>query len=1075
MFKEGSAAFLHIIPAIWQATGVMEITAIEIIPAKLETDEKEVDAVLPPQEELRWGEEPLEVISSRREQVCLNGIWQFVPMLETSETRPPGGMAYIRVPGSWQSGLVSERGSGPAWRRWGIGTGKWVAWYQRRVKIPDRWAGRAVILSLQRVSTDAIVYVNGTKCGGISWPAGEVDISKAVKPGENATLWVQVIATTEGTTEMFLDPGRVITRAAALESKGLIGDVILSSRPRGAYVSDVFVQTSTRKKELKLEVEVTGAVAAGPAQFVAKLLDGYGNEVKRFQVAAKLDATKTQTLSLSWTWEDPRLWDFRQPNLYTLKLEAKGAGLDDEYAQPFGFREFWIEGRKFFLNGTEIRLRPTCHTYTEAMMSGSSKLIDAHIDGVTHAGFNIEEMWPVNHDEKGKRIYRELWADRADRKGFLLLGTALSLNQGQWSKPGYKERWARKLEQDLRRYRNHPSIVIWTTNPNWLGHGLDQDPHYVGRNREIADAGWKQRASIAREGNAAIKNIDPTRPVLNHAGSSVGDIYNINAYLNFIPLQEREEWLSEWSKSGDMPLMCVEFGTPWKYSFLRGRWGMEAGTSEPLVTEYCATYLGPEAYALETAEYRQAVKAKFRGGMAYGEWDQDPVIDFSPPYQKLQALFIRNTYRSWRTWGVSGGMIPWDYGYGWDVFLNERRRKKVPDVMEPLGPFEPGMRGLYIPTALKAFTRPFRPEGTDLYPAGAALTEANGPTLAWIAGGREAFTSKDHEFVSGQEVDKQGVLINDERTRQDFVYSFRVRVDGKEIAKVDGKGSLDPSRTLFVPLRFRVPEFSGKAKAAGTMTLTAKIGTREHSDSFPFRVFERPAPLKQVVTLYDPVGKTGKMLTSLGCTVEPWKGTPPARRTDPDRTRGPLRRQGVAVRPGSDGARGRAGVDLYPGPGMASRTVGIPRGQPSLTPGLSRIQGSSRTPGPGRERPGRLGRREHARPGPPRGKPPEPGLALPDPRLALGQPRRGHERGRREAAPQRLAAHPGMRVRPGLLAAHGARPRPGPAHPVHARSGGSCPLRPRRRRPGPQPPPICGHVPADPASQAHDPGGGRER
>ncbi len=64
--------------------------------------------------------------------------------------------------------------------------------------------------------------------------------------------------------------------------------------------------------------------------------------------------------------------------------------------------------------------------------------------------------------------------------------------------------------------------------------------------------------------------------------------------------------------------------------------------------------------------------------MAYGEWDQDPVIDFSPPYQKLQALFIRNTYRSWRTWGISGGMIPWDYGYGWDVFLNERRARRCP-------------------------------------------------------------------------------------------------------------------------------------------------------------------------------------------------------------------------------------------------------------------------------------------------------------------------------------------------------------------------------------------------------------
>ena len=378
----------------------------------------------------------------------------------------------------------------------------------------------------------------------------------------------------------------------------------------------------------------------------------------------------------------------------------------------------------------------------------------------------------------------------------------MNLNPGQWNRSGYKGLWQKKLEQDLRRYRNHPSVVMWTTNPNWLGHGLDQDPRYVGKNREIADAGWKERAAVAREANAALRKLDPTRPVLNHAGSSVGDIYNINAYLNFIPLQEREEWLSEWSTNGDMPLLCVEFGTPWKYSFLRGRWGMQAGRSEPLVTEHCATYLGTDAYALETPDYRRAIRTKFQGGMAYGEWDQDPVVDFCPAYQQLQALFNRNTYRSWRTWGISGGMIPWDYGYGWDVFWNERRRRKVPDVVEPMGPFQPGTRGVYVASAQKAFTRPFQPEGTDVYPAGVALMSANGPTLAWIAGASDAFTAKDHSFKAGQEVVKQAVFINDERTRQGFAYRFDLRVDGKDVTKLDGTGARtvpDALRALPVP------------------------------------------------------------------------------------------------------------------------------------------------------------------------------------------------------------------------------------------------------------------------------------
>ncbi len=100
-----------------------------------------------------------------------------------------------------------------------------------------------------------------------------------------------------------------------------------------------------------------------------------------------------------------------------------------------------------------------------------------------------------------------------------------------------------------------------------------------------------------------LKQQDPTRPAFSYSGDVLGDIYSINCYLNFEPLQEREDWLSEWAKSGDMPLQCVEFGTPWSASLMRGRWGQSANT-EPLMTEYCAIYLGPEAYSLETDRYR---------------------------------------------------------------------------------------------------------------------------------------------------------------------------------------------------------------------------------------------------------------------------------------------------------------------------------------------------------------------------------------------------------------------------------------------------------------------------------------
>jgi beta-galactosidase len=58
----------------------------------------------------------------------------------------------------------------------------------------------------------------------------------------------------------------VTTQAATLESKGLISDVLLESRPQNSFVSDVFVQPSTRKKQVTLDVELTGVAKAAAGE-----------------------------------------------------------------------------------------------------------------------------------------------------------------------------------------------------------------------------------------------------------------------------------------------------------------------------------------------------------------------------------------------------------------------------------------------------------------------------------------------------------------------------------------------------------------------------------------------------------------------------------------------------------------------------------------------------------------------------------------------------------------------------------------------------------------------------------------
>lgn len=812
---------------------------------------------------------PIEKISSKRERICLNGQWYFIPAKDW-ESVNHSTWGKIWVPGTWNGswrlpGIIS-RGDGPAWDNVDFSTLA-RAFYEKKIHIPEDWKGKSILLTIGRVSTDAVVFANGRECGRIEWPYGSVEITEAVEAGKEATIRILVASgRDENESGNLLDlRNPQFSSDARLETRGLIGEVFLESRPKGAYIKDVFIQTSVRKKTLSLDIELSALKQAEEVQIVARLLDDNGKEEKRFTSKANLGASPQEKLQLSWRWDNPRLWDYRQPNLYRLLLQIKGKQIDDEWGGVFGFREFWIEGKRFFLNGTEIRLRPQTPGDEWNYCAGVVEVIDAMLDGFIETGYNIIELWPWNHDERGTTHFRELWCEEADKKGLLIMAPALDMapyitwsNPQRWWQPDVKETYEKRMSAELIRYRNHPSVVIWTTTPNFAWYDWqDQNPRYIGRKNwyEGKNPSADKRWGAIREGIALIKKYDPTRPVLIHHGVYNGDIFAPNTYLNLIPLQEREEWLSHWVKYGDMPYLPIEFGTPLHTTFMRGRNGFgDAVISEPWMTEFCAIYLGRSAYEMETDAYRQKIADRYQGEQLYSSWHGDPDLEGAPAFQALQSLFIRNTWRSWRTWGITGGMVPWSAGHGWEA--------KPGEVSLP--PFQEGRRGMYREKVPISLIHYLRPEGNIVRPAGATLKEVDGPTLAWIAGPKEAFTAKDHNFFAGEKVKKQVVIINDERKTMHYSFRWEAYLGDKLIEKGESKGNINPATTLFFPIEFVLPRDLSREKVDGRIVLFAKIGSNEHRDEFKYRAFKLYENRREVIWLYDPVGETFELLKKLG-------------------------------------------------------------------------------------------------------------------------------------------------------------------------------------------------------------------
>ena len=719
---------------------------------------------------LKWDTTQVVAVNAKRSQASLNGIWRFIPA-GAGEAEPPKlGWGFINVPGSWASGQEEEesanlvvstrlrspvivRGSGPQWDRYDDGSRVASAWYERKAPIPADWRGRAISLRFDRVCTDGIVYVNGKECGQVPWPWGSVDITHAVTPGKTAEIRVLVaaIADSEMVGHFWQNAFMAVTYSAAkLKTRGLTGSVYLESRSSEACIDDVFIRTSTRKSEVSLDVDLSGLKRAGQVHLVADMLNEKGAVEKSLTADAAVEAQATQTVTVSWPWTNPRLWDVDQPKLYTLRLTVSGAGLDDQYNQEFGFREFWIEGRQFYLNGSVIHLRQPCF----------------HNGPLGAVGDNFAELGNWNPDTRGDDSDAGRELDRADHKGYLTAVYILDANRYMRDPSKnliWKQSQQRALERAavwIRHYRKHPSAVMWIAGANFFNNAVDLDPRHLGRHGWAeSDPIWQPLLADAKEMFTEIRKLDPTRVYYSHEGSDTGDVHSANCYLDLLPLQEREEWLSAWAENGEMPFTMTEFGAPVECTFLRGRDGFTTNiVSEPLLTEFAAIYFGADAYTSEGAEYRQCLHDHFRGGTLYKSF-QD-LLDRFPDDHKVQALFRRNTWRSWRTAGLPGGLRTWSWQQD-------------------------------------------------------ELKEVNFPTLAWIAGQPEAYTAKDHHFSAGQRFQKQIVLINDMRQPQTFEATWVATVDGKTVGQGELRGKLEVSEIRKMPIEITAPQVKAGQQGGG--------------------------------------------------------------------------------------------------------------------------------------------------------------------------------------------------------------------------------------------------------------------
>lgn len=438
----------------------------------------------------------------------LNGVWDFYPN--------GGQERYDIVVPTWWDSLPATTGYPAEWEK-GLHHGVYV----KTVELPETITDEDVYLHVGALATLGKVFVNGKSVGPLTTKGYlmtllpyDLDINDAVKPGEANEIRIEVWSVkalpedalaTEGGPDRLLFPFGVENIVGRV---GIGEDVEIVTKPK-LRIDDLQIMPDLKKNadpsddELAVNVTVVNHTDEDADLTLAAAVHPYKGDTDTVALAfdpadVHVAAGESTVVRLAKGWPTAHYWSRTDPFLYTVDAAISNATDDSAAAAPvhelsdrFGFRQFWREGDKYIINGVKIRLRGDSLCL---LNQGDRDLINEIGDsyGVilddNHATDEMAKAWLDAYRHANCNIIRNhirsvpshVLMDHADETGMLLEEETAFWNPGSTSNVsleppyylnysdeaiGYYTEW---VERWVREYRNHPSIVLWsTTNEAW--------------------------------------------------------------------------------------------------------------------------------------------------------------------------------------------------------------------------------------------------------------------------------------------------------------------------------------------------------------------------------------------------------------------------------------------------------------------------------------------------------------------------------------------------------------------------------------------------------------------------------
>jgi beta-galactosidase len=381
-----------------------------------------------------------------------------------------------------------------------------VGWYRRAFDIPANDLGRRISVEFDGAFRSVLIFVNGCFIGrnDNGYAPFRFDLTDFLSYGQKNYIVARVDASFG---DGWFYEGAGIYRHVWLTKTDAVHLGKWESYVRSAVSANAATLT------LGTVVENQGKQAEN-ARVSWQILDSAGKTVASAEASAQsIQVDGTTAFTATAKVANPALWSVDTPNLYSAIVSVESGGkVRDAERLSFGLRTAVFDADKgFFLNGKSIKLQGTCNHQDHAGVGAAVP------DRLQWFRLGVLREMGCNAVRTSHNMPTPEWVEACDRMGVMMMCETRQMSS---SPEGLAQ-----LETMIKRYRNSPSIVLWSIgNEEWH---LQVD---------MAEEGAKIGATMVRR----CHELDPTRVVSaavngnNEKGvSDALDVIGFNYNLNF--------------------------------------------------------------------------------------------------------------------------------------------------------------------------------------------------------------------------------------------------------------------------------------------------------------------------------------------------------------------------------------------------------------------------------------------------------------------------------------------------------------------------------------------------------------